>query len=112
MELFGKEDAVDCWRQSVAQLIGKPLLKSFVQRGATDSRRKVQQINRVHAISRGLGLFIPRGARRVDAHGRYLRQVAPDGGQGGRREALSSNCGTGQDQEQRVGGQRDVTERR
>jgi hypothetical protein len=30
---LGVRDAVDCWRQSVAQLIDKPLLKSFVQGG-------------------------------------------------------------------------------
>ena len=33
MEIFGREEAVACWRQSIAQLIDKPLLKSFVQGG-------------------------------------------------------------------------------
>ena len=33
MAHFGRERAVDCWRQSIAQLVDKPLLKSFVQGG-------------------------------------------------------------------------------
>ena len=31
MSLLGREDAVACWRQSIGQLIEKPLLRNFVE---------------------------------------------------------------------------------
>ena len=33
LNLLGKDDAIDCWRQSIAYLIEKPLLKNFVDSG-------------------------------------------------------------------------------
>jgi len=33
LQHFGREEAVACWRQSIAHLVDKPLLKSFVQGG-------------------------------------------------------------------------------
>jgi hypothetical protein len=31
LEVLGREDAVECWRQAVAQLIERPLLRNFVE---------------------------------------------------------------------------------
>jgi len=31
MAVLGREDAVDCWRRSIGQLIEKPLLRNFVE---------------------------------------------------------------------------------
>ncbi len=33
IEVLGQSDAIDCWRQSLAQLIEKPLLRNFVEGG-------------------------------------------------------------------------------
>jgi hypothetical protein len=33
MQVFGREEAIVCWRQSMHQLVDKPLLRSFVQGG-------------------------------------------------------------------------------
>lgn len=33
MEVFGREDAIACWRASIHELVQKPLLRNFVQGG-------------------------------------------------------------------------------